>query len=628
MDYYKIELRNLTFAEQWRIARLGFPIAALCKIFRIPFPMRAAIAHPIRIVRLDESELDVDGRRARLKRDVLELDQEGIRYQFLYKVPMVSPDTTAIALAFLSDDRTIYGSIIDSVARVGTRTTRMTQVSFLTPLADGRFLATVSRRLFNSPAEVEVEKVTGRAAKILQRHRERQRSSIASSQTINSDDLEVFIADIENRAFEYQRERGVWVRAPTTQVEKLQDSKPRGRLWQKAVGWAVSIAVGVMVWAVGGLVSCPGTPDTDDVAVEVWSGETQTVIHCAGLEAETSAVAVPHVGTVVGLFDSAESAAVMEESTRTLLAAPAAPAGKLKRVANTLFFRTTGGERRDAKPVYDAWHESCEEIMVLGERSREGHLGFVATWRVPPVGELPKTNSIENCLDGGIGMPLLPPWVRDTNGQPVVTRDQENARRTLRKIRDAEYEEMEIPDSGLLGVIKMLWRSVTWDPEEWQKEMKVEQQKRIEGLETLAGRLEAEDPSLDAEVLDLYVQWQTDLGASFLTADDEDPFAEEPETEVLVSGQGSEALLRLQERLGALQGAEDMNVTETWTAEVDDPLAAFSVSYGWIERGDEEVGMRVILADPAIAVPAMLRHICEEEAVSEVTVGFSADEWW
>ena len=42
MSYYRIDTRNLTFAELWRIAKVGFPIVALLKIFRISLPMRVA----------------------------------------------------------------------------------------------------------------------------------------------------------------------------------------------------------------------------------------------------------------------------------------------------------------------------------------------------------------------------------------------------------------------------------------------------------------------------------------------------------------------------------------------------------------------------------------------------------
>ena len=66
---------------------------------------------------------------------------------------------------------------------------------------------------------------------------------------------------------------------------------------------------------------------------------------------------------------------------------------------------------------------------------------------------------------------------------------------------------------------------------------------------------------------------------------------------------------------------------ETGVAVIDDPLAPYSTDFGWIEQLDEEIGMRVYLSDPAVAVPAILRYLCEEGTVSEVTVGFSANQW-
>ena len=144
MSYYRFDTRNLTFAELWRIAKVGFPIVALLKIFRISLPMRVAIAHPTRVVRMDEFELDVDGRRARLQRDTDAFERAGTRFRFLDKVPMLSPESSSIGAAFLSDDGWIYGVIIEAIARVGTKTTRTKQVALVTPLTDGRFLSTAS----------------------------------------------------------------------------------------------------------------------------------------------------------------------------------------------------------------------------------------------------------------------------------------------------------------------------------------------------------------------------------------------------------------------------------------------------------------------------------------------------
>jgi hypothetical protein len=627
MDYYQVDIRNLTFAELLRIFKLGFPVGALCKILRIPFPMRTVIAYPVRILRVDESELDVDGRRSRLRRDFVELTQGGMHYQFLFKVPIVSPDTTSIALAFLSEDRTIYGSIVDSVTRLGSKTQRMSLISFLTPMTDGRFTATLSRRLFNEPPEYQVENVRGRAAKILQRHRERLRSSVAGSKTINTDELESFITNHESRAFEYQRQRGVWLRAPASKVEKLRHGKPRGKLWQKAVGWAMSAIVAAVVWATAGLWSCPGMPGEDEVAIELWAGETQVVLACETLAPEqTDTIGVePQVATVVGIFSSTESAAAMHESTRSFLEEQGAPPGTLDQIGNVLLFRTTEGVKRDAKPVYDAWHEASEEVAVLGGSVNERDLELVVSWRLPPGEQSDRAASIESCLEAEMSAPLRPPWAILPDGQRAVTDEQENARRTLRKIRGDEYLDLEMLTPGVMGMIKMIWRGVTWDVEDWQNEMKAEQQRRIAKLEALADQLRSEDPTLDTEVLELYVQWQTEIGEDIYPGPDgQDPFAEEPDPADIFSGQRSETLLRLQERLGALHEAVN---TETGVAEVDDPLAPYSTDFGWIEQRDEEVGMRVYLSDPAVAVPAILRYLCEEEAVSEVTVGFSANQW-
>ncbi len=628
MDFYCVDIRNLRFTEQLRLFKLAFPIAAICKIFRIPFPIRSAIGYPVRVVRVDESELDIDGRRARLQHDIDELGQAGIQFQFLFKVPMLNPDATSIALAFLSEDRCTYGLLVDTVARMGNKTQRMKLLSLLSPLSDGRFLATVSRLLFDSPPEVDVENVRGSSKKIVRRHRERLQVPVASPRTIDEDNLEGFAAEAERLASEFQIQRNVWVKIPENKVEKLRQGKPRGRMWQRVFGWCVSIVIGVIVWSLGGMWSCPGLPPNsrDDVA-GLWQGEVKTTISCAHLQASPTHEVEKQVATIIGVFDSQEEARSVHGSTEAFLVQEALQ-GTLGKMSNALFYRTTSGSKRDAKPVHDAWLDSTESVVVLGGDSNEASLGFVATWEMPDGIGSAHTESLKHYLEHGFISPLMPPWAILPNRVQAVSSQEENARRTFHAIQTAAFEDQFGGDFGFWEMLKATWRAVRFDPEEWQTEMKAEHKQRMAKLKAHAERLIAEDQSLDPEVLDLYVQWQIENGESafvFSSAENQDPFAEEEPDHI--SGfdeQRSTTFLQLQERLGALHEVQD---EKTGFPEVNDPLAVYAADFGWFQQSAAESGMRMQFFDPAIAVPAILNFVCADDNVSELTIGFSANSW-
>ena len=80
MSYYRIDSRNLSFAELWRSGRAAFPISALLKVLRISLPMRIGIGHPTRVLRVDDSELDLDGRSTRFRKDFEAFEQAAIRF--------------------------------------------------------------------------------------------------------------------------------------------------------------------------------------------------------------------------------------------------------------------------------------------------------------------------------------------------------------------------------------------------------------------------------------------------------------------------------------------------------------------------------------------------------------------
>ena len=78
---------------------------------------------------------------------------------------------------------------------------------------------------------------------------------------------------------------------------------------------------------------------------------------------------------------------------------------------------------------------------------------------------------------------------------------------------------------------------------------------------------------------------------------------------------------RLRELFGTLSHVQ---AAEVGLPQIDDPLAVYAVTAGWVQRSDDEMGMSVLLADPAVSSRAILRFLCAGEA-AEVTYGFSKD---
>ena len=164
--------------------------------------------------------------------------------------------------------------------------------------------------------------------------------------------------------------------------------------------------------------------------------------------------------------------------------------------------------------------------------------------------------------------------------------------------------------------------TVTADEQDWKEQFAAQHRERIGKLEALANRLTEEDPTLDAEVMDLYIEQQDELGRAAFEAHDANPFEDEAETNGAAARfEESPLSSRLRERLGTLR---QVDVEETGLAQIDDPLAASAVTMGWAQRSGNEIGMKVFVADPTVSSQAILRFICAGDA-TEVTYGFSTN---
>ena len=228
MQHYKFDSRNVTFAEYRRLTPgLGFLIAALLKILRIPLPMRMAVPYPAEILVREPSELP-EGVYNRLVPFIAPCEREGLRSKFFYQEPMIAPDTRTLGVALLSDDRLIYGFLAEAENNTAVGIQRRVDLSLITPLSNGRMIVTGrSKQTLDSPPELEKEVLPDAPVeKVIARHHDRL-SSLRGAQPVPiAGRLEDFILRMERLGFDYFIRRRVYVPMTEAEVEKLRAAKP------------------------------------------------------------------------------------------------------------------------------------------------------------------------------------------------------------------------------------------------------------------------------------------------------------------------------------------------------------------------------------------------------------------
>ncbi|HET9226693.1 MAG TPA: hypothetical protein VFR31_08500, partial [Thermoanaerobaculia bacterium] len=178
IQHYKLDSRNISFSEYRRLTPgLGFVIAALLKILRIPLPVRMAVAYPDEVLVREPSELR-EGVYGRLVPFIAPCERAGLRSKFFYESPMISPDSRTVGVALLSDDRLVYGFLAEAETNTLAGVQRQIELSLITPLSNGRMIATGrSKKTLDSPPELEKEVLyDAPVEKVIARHQERLRS--------------------------------------------------------------------------------------------------------------------------------------------------------------------------------------------------------------------------------------------------------------------------------------------------------------------------------------------------------------------------------------------------------------------------------------------------------------------
>ncbi len=228
VQYYTVDSRKLTFAEYRRMSRgFAFLIAALLKALRIRMPIPMAVTRPEELLIRQPSELPQDI-YARLVPLIAPCEREGLRVGFFYEEPMVAPSNRTLGVAMLSDDRLVYGFLAEAENKGLTGPTRQVDLSLLTPLSDGRYLATaLNPKAMDSPPQFfGISLPDAKAEEIVASHRERLRSLQDVRAEPIEGRLEDFVLEIGRLSFDFHVGRGVYVPISDAEVEKLRAARP------------------------------------------------------------------------------------------------------------------------------------------------------------------------------------------------------------------------------------------------------------------------------------------------------------------------------------------------------------------------------------------------------------------
>lgn len=213
--WYAVDIRNLRFAELWRIAPgLAFLIAAVCKVLRIPIAVDTRVCMLSGVEKLDSFSLDSDV-RGFLDPLVEAWRTEGFEAPFWYTIPMKGEGQRSVGCAMRSLDGASVAQCFFAEKRMPEFTKREVQSNVASAMGDGTFTGVTSgKRQMDHPHEFDGESLPGKEPGILMsRHRERLSQHRGSALTIRQGDVERFVVDLHNRAVRFHAERGVYVQA-------------------------------------------------------------------------------------------------------------------------------------------------------------------------------------------------------------------------------------------------------------------------------------------------------------------------------------------------------------------------------------------------------------------------------
>lgn len=222
MEYYRQDLRNLTFKECWTLTRNWQAIVlGACKVLRIAFPIPGGYLYPPPLIesKVDEQDLPPHS-LARLVEGKEDLQRLGFISPVYFVMNYFIGPQRMSAVALLDESRSSVAMMVCIRLFSTFPPTDSHSLGLLTPANDGRILVTSNdNKHFQAPPGIEGEAAHGASPERLwKRHVERMAMFSGSFKSIRSErDMLAVLEDNECRNFDFNTARGVYV--PMTDEE-------------------------------------------------------------------------------------------------------------------------------------------------------------------------------------------------------------------------------------------------------------------------------------------------------------------------------------------------------------------------------------------------------------------------
>lgn len=213
LQYYKVDIRRLDYAELWRISPGGgFLVGAFMKAFGLPLKVSTVIPYVDEITVLKPEEVPEDV-RAILAAPLAAWTALGFTLALYYTVPIKGVGTRSFAAVLLDTAGTTIGQVLFAEKTGGLSTILEVISQCLSQFEDGTVMgATSARKRFNPPPEYDGVNLPGAPPEVLlRRHLVRvQAGRHGRPVTQTRDGLRAFITRLNNRHVEFMAMRGVY----------------------------------------------------------------------------------------------------------------------------------------------------------------------------------------------------------------------------------------------------------------------------------------------------------------------------------------------------------------------------------------------------------------------------------
>ncbi len=213
LQYYKVDIRRLDYAELWRISPgLGFVIAAFMKAFGIRLKVDTVIPYVNEITVLKPEEVPGDVRTL-FAAPLATWESLGFRLAFHFTVPIQGEGTRSYATALLDQPGTTVAQALYVEKKTDLSTRREGVSLCLSSFEDGTVMGVSSaRKRFNTPPEYDSVSMPGAPPEALLRRHLRRVESCTHGRPVafTADTLKAFVTRLNNRHVEFMAMRGVY----------------------------------------------------------------------------------------------------------------------------------------------------------------------------------------------------------------------------------------------------------------------------------------------------------------------------------------------------------------------------------------------------------------------------------